>query len=410
MLFKTAITASAIFCGMFFAVIWRSYEVADVDVHYQSYIKTADLNLGQLPETDYSEWLKSKGLYSKKLSEEEVSFGPQKDIKLEADFLKKEVPVLCVIISKGRNKAKAVKDTWSKHCNQVVFYGPYADNVIPVLRYSSLETSHASFCRVLLQLHHKYSGRFKWLLLAEDSSFVLLENARKYVAPLDADLPYYLGRTVQKYSTPPYNAPDSTILMSAGAFELIKKKYFTKNGDCDLKSLLNETLPMSRNYDVSLGVMFNHEGQNDSELTAKPMDTRDSKGRARFMAFPPEKLLIPGMISMFNSFWRSNLFMQSEGENCCSDEAISFSGLTPTQMYLTEYIFYHLSAFRNSPLGLGNKKPKLSRMSMDRNLMAVSGIEVGSPEIRMINKKTYKDSRLQNLGSLDNLVNDVFGT
>ena len=73
-------------------------------------------SLPKLPRTDYDSWLRSQGLRSRPVSEELVSFGatrPEgKGAQWEHEFLKSKVPVLCLILSKGRGKAKAVKDTW----------------------------------------------------------------------------------------------------------------------------------------------------------------------------------------------------------------------------------------------------------------------------------------------------------
>lgn len=404
---------SAVFCGMFFAVIWWNCELAIVDPRYPiSFVPKTDLP--SLRETDYEGWLRSKGLKSRQFTEEEVSYGEDGygvnldggTLETEAAFLKKEVPVLCIILSKGRNKAKSVKDTWTTHCNHVIFYGPYADNTIPVLKYPASESSHTSFCRIALQVYHKYAGKFKWALIAEDSSYVLVENARHYVAPLDHMQPYYLGRTEQKYSTPPYNSPGSTILISAKSFDLLKETYGS-NHNCQDESLNNGSLLMSRKFEVSLGIIFSLNPDNKSEVDSQPRDTRDSNGRARFLAFHPETHLIAGMLSMFNSFWRTNTFPINEGENCCSDKAISFHGLSPTQMYLTEYLMYHLSPFKNSPKGLGNKKPKYSRKSMSHGLIG-RGIEVGTPMIKMIDEKRLTESKVKTSGSFNNLLNDVF--
>lgn len=408
---RTSAAVSSFVCGILFGVLWFNYQLAVMDSRYPMYTP-APVDLDSLPETDYDQWLRSKGLRSVPLPEEDVSFGDTSKLRIEADFLKQEVPVLCLIISKGRNKAKSVKDTWAKHCNQVVFIGAYTDNVIPVIRYSSIESSHTSFCRIVIDIYHKYFDKFKWLLIAEDSSYVLVENARKYVAPLNHTLPYYLGRTVQKYSTPPFNAPDSTMLLSAGAFQLLNEQFFVDYEACTEAALLNRTLAMSRNFEVSLGVMFNHEPEEENStsevkvLTSKPMDTRDKDGKARFLAFTPEKHLIPGLISIFNSYWRGNTFPIAEGPGCCSDQAISFHGLSPTQMYLIEYLLYHLKVFKNSPRGIGNEEPKYSRSAIS-DLIYVHGLEVGTPMIKMIDKEKIKKSKMK--GSLSKLLAEVFG-
>ncbi|KAI1288484.1 Glycoprotein-N-acetylgalactosamine 3-beta-galactosyltransferase 1 [Halotydeus destructor] len=370
---------------MLFGVVWWNYQLAIMDHQYPAY-QDVPSDLPALPETDYKSWLKSKGYKSSPLTEEDVSFGQMSGINLEADFLKEEVPVLCVIMSKGRNKANAVKNTWGKHCNQIIFFGSYSDSAIPVVRYSSLESSHVSFCQMIVQIRKQFDKTFKWLLLAQDSSYVLVENARHYVAPLDHRLPYYLGRTVQKYSTPSYNSPDSTILLSSGAYDLLTNDYFTTYNACRKVSFKNDTLLMSRSYEVSLGAIFNRDETND---TARPTDTRDSKGRARFLPFMPERHIIRGLISIFNSYWRTNVFSIPQGKNCCSDYAISFDGFSPSQLYLTEYLLYHLSPFKTSQLGIGNKEPMAVSDYRD-DIELERKLRHGMPEIKLLDKKRKK--------------------
>lgn len=74
----------------------------------------ASKSLPVLSHTDYKSWLSHHGLRSRMVSEELVSFGDTSNLQFEHEFLRKEVPVLCLVLSKGRGKAKAVKETWGK--------------------------------------------------------------------------------------------------------------------------------------------------------------------------------------------------------------------------------------------------------------------------------------------------------
>ena len=75
------------------------------------------------------------------------------------------------------------------------------------------------------------------------------------------------------------------------------------------------------------------------------------------------------MISIYSNYWKENIYHSKEsflpkydadahalkGFPCCSNEAISFNGLTPTQMYLFEYLLYHMSVFKDSDQGFLNR-------------------------------------------------------
>jgi len=333
----------SVISGMLFAFVWLNYEQTVIEVqniHHHLY--------GHLKETFYDQWLKQKSIKRHPISEEFKSFKMidknfRSDIILESEYLYEKVTVLCLILAKSRKGAQAVKLTWAKHCNHVIFFGPFVDHKIPVFKYPP-SSSHSSFCHSFIETWNKYSDKFDWLLIAYDETYVIVENLRHYVAPLNSSKPFYFGRAVKHYFTGIYNAPDSGIVLSKGAALLIKNTFHNQS-ICDI-SHVEGIGTLSRNFEVSLAIILGHYGCN-------AVDTRDSQNRGRFHSFPPERQLIPGMISIFNSYWRSSVFLPPEGGNCCSDLAITFNGVPPAAMYLTEYILYHMSIFSNSPLGLG---------------------------------------------------------
>lgn len=139
------------------------------------------------------------------------------------------------------------------------------------------------------------------------------------------------------------------------------------------KTQNNEShVSLSRNFDASIAQILK------TYNNTRPQDTRDRRGRTKFMAFSPEKYLIKGAISLFSIFWRNNIFHSPIGPNCCSPEAICFNGVSPSRMYLLDYLLYHAALFRNSPLGIGNHAATLPARSRDQNISeAMRNIEMG---------------------------------
>jgi glycoprotein-N-acetylgalactosamine 3-beta-galactosyltransferase len=373
---KICFFLTAVVTGMLFAIVWRSYENTMIDVPYQVYYGhdrlSKDIRKIEIP---YQDWLEKQGLRTKALPEEDIAFGKE-TIETEASFLSKKIKVLCLILSKGKNKAASVKETWAKRCNEVLFYGSFTDDKIPVHRYSSLEPSHTSFCKILQQVikgnnSNETSGSnhrdYNWLLIAQDNSYVILENVRKLVAPLDYSQKYNLGRPVKQHSLPVFNSLDSVILLSRGSVEFIINKFFLNSSSCQKGSFyfenVNQTVEMSRSFEVSLSIMLdpklfisNDETNSSSGNSILSVsDTRDNQNRSRFLPFNPQMHLIPDSISVFSPFHRHNLLPSGEGMSCCSDSAITFGQLSPARMLLMEYFLYHLTVYKNSHRGLGNQ-------------------------------------------------------
>lgn len=90
--------------------------------------------------------------------------------------------------------------------------------------------------------------------------------------------------------------------------------------------------------DVEIGICL-------EAVKVKAGDSRDSLGRGRFFPFVPEHHLIPGHTSPNFWYWQYIYYESKEGMDCCSDNAVSFHYVSPNQMYVLEYLIYHLRPY-----------------------------------------------------------------
>lgn len=109
----------------------------------------------------------------------------------EAAVLAAQVSVLCALRADGTSQAAlAVRRSWLRRCSGHVEYGRSAAR-------SVTGRAVAGPARLQLLLRRLWrimqGGGHSWLVLADTANYVILENLRRLVAPLNASEPLYLG-------------------------------------------------------------------------------------------------------------------------------------------------------------------------------------------------------------------------
>ncbi|EEC20348.1 beta1,3-galactosyltransferase, putative [Ixodes scapularis] len=240
----------------------------------------------ELRTPSYASWLSELGIQRDSSPDASASSA---DSVSEAEFLYRQVPVLCLVQAKTRQQVRAVYNNWGRHCNRLVFFGSIQDPYVPVHQIPLSVADAQVTCLVLRHVLHKYGGEFSWVLLVDDETFAIVENLRFYVAPLNSSAVYYLGHPVQETSGGFYNSMAGGIVLSEGAVRSLSR---TMGRRCD-----------------RLG------------KTSVAMD--------RYVG----KLLLQGL---------SGGGPLRPGGHCCSRRAVTFHGVNPVEMFLFEYLAHQL--------------------------------------------------------------------
>ena len=83
-------------------------------------------------------------------------------------------------------KAKAVKLTWGKRCDGLLFMSDWADPAVPSIvlknvKEDSFDNLWHKMQHALVELQENYSDKYDWFYKADDDSYALIENLRSYL-------------------------------------------------------------------------------------------------------------------------------------------------------------------------------------------------------------------------------------
>ncbi|CAB3362465.1 Hypothetical predicted protein [Cloeon dipterum] len=264
--------------------------------------------------------------------------------EIHARKLAEQIRILCwVMTTESNHKEKAfhVKSTWGRHCNRLIFISDAEDYSLPAVKLDVASHRGALWAKTVGAFQHVYEhyrDEYDWVMKADDDTYVFVENLRTMLIPYSPKELIYFGSRF-KIGTPlGYMSGGGGYAVSKDAVEKVVNEAFDgKQSDCPLSSDDGPEDILIAKCLHSVGVL--------------PGDSRDSNGRGRFFPFAVDSHVNPNQEPKDWWYWDYIYWPIEGGLDCCSNQPVSFHYVTPTQMYMIEFLAYKANTTETTESG-----------------------------------------------------------
>ncbi|XP_032383801.1 C1GALT1-specific chaperone 1 [Etheostoma spectabile] len=236
--------------------------------------------------------------------------------------LSNQVRVSCIIMVQPKFLVywATALDTWSKHCDKAVFYTSESSKALEAIDLNEKD----DWARLRKALRHAFenAGDLQWFFVAQPTTFAIIENLKYLVLAKDPSEPFYLGN-VKKSGELEYVAYDSGIVLS---YEALKRLVHVFQDEDKCPERGRALWKLSEDKQLAVCLKFTGVFAENGE---------DAHGKGLFNS--------KGVNSLISESMKDNPNNVVEG--CCSDMAVTFSGMSPNQMQVMMFGVYRLRPY-----------------------------------------------------------------
>ncbi|KAK7828602.1 hypothetical protein U0070_007126 [Myodes glareolus] len=238
--------------------------------------------------------------------------------------LSNSIRVYCIILVTHQNVSlwAAVKETWAKHCDKAEFFSSEHVGVFESVTVNETDT-WLMIKQASIYASNKYKDQYNWFFLAYPTTFAVIENLKYFLLRKDPSQPFYLGHT-ERFRSLEYVSVEGGVVLSIESMKRFNRLFTVSSSECPEE----ETGIWGMAEDLSLAHCLGYEG-----VLAE--NAEDEEGKNLFNTKTIGMFIKEAITDYPNDII----------EGCCSDMAITFSGLTPDEMQVMMYGVYRLRAF-----------------------------------------------------------------